>query len=88
MAPNIDYNGVDMLPAGAVLGDEDYWTDFSRPANTALAIEWIERQIGNLVICVFNCFTLETCLCCIGLFNRKSGIFCCHASPCGVCYQQ
>ena len=49
MAPDIDYNGVDMLPAGAVLGDEDYWTDFSRPADSALAIEWIERQIGESV---------------------------------------
>mmetsp|Transcript_352 Transcript_352/g.839 ORF Transcript_352/g.839 Transcript_352/m.839 type:complete len:517 (+) Transcript_352:48-1598(+) len=47
VAPNIDYNGVDMLPAGAVLGDADYWTDFSRPADSALAIEWIERQIEN-----------------------------------------
>ena len=53
VAPNIDYNGVDMLPAGAVLGDEDYWIDFSRPADTALAIQWIERQIGmSLYVCM------------------------------------
>lgn len=47
VAPDIEHNGVDMLPAGAVLGDADYWTDFSRPADSALAIEWIERQIAN-----------------------------------------
>lgn len=47
VAPNILWNGINMLPAGAVMGDEGYWTDYSRPANSALAIAWIERQIGE-----------------------------------------
>ena len=47
VAPDILWRGVNMLPAGAVLGDVDYWTDFSQPADTAIAIEWIERQIGK-----------------------------------------
>ena len=37
-----------MLPTGAVLGGEAYWTDYTQPANTAEAIGWIERQIGVL----------------------------------------
>jgi peptidoglycan/xylan/chitin deacetylase (PgdA/CDA1 family) len=47
VAPDIVRGGVHMLPAGAVLGGTDYWTDFLLNASLAEAINWIELQIEN-----------------------------------------
>lgn len=45
VAPNIIWNGIAMLPAGAVLGDVHYWEDFSGPASVDDAVAWIDAQI-------------------------------------------
>ena len=47
VAPNIFSSGVAMLPAGAVLGNADYWEDNSGPADLFSAVNWIEAQIDN-----------------------------------------
>mmetsp|Transcript_941 Transcript_941/g.2035 ORF Transcript_941/g.2035 Transcript_941/m.2035 type:complete len:1562 (+) Transcript_941:110-4795(+) len=47
VAPNIFSSGVAMLPAGAVLGNADYWEDNSGPADLFSAVSWIEAQIDN-----------------------------------------
>lgn len=47
VAPNIMWNGISMLPAGAVLGGMDYWEDFSKPASLDDAVAWIDAQITN-----------------------------------------
>lgn len=46
VAPNIEWNGVFSLPAGAVLGGDDYWEDYNLPASVSDAVGWIEAQIG------------------------------------------
>ncbi len=46
VAPNITWNGIAMLPAGAVLGDADYWQDFSGTASVEDALGWINAQIA------------------------------------------
>jgi hypothetical protein len=46
VAPNIMWNGVYSLPAGAVMGKEAYWNDYQQPASVADAVGWIEAQIG------------------------------------------
>ena len=47
VAPDIVRKGVNMLPAGAVLGGEGYWQDFLLDASLSEAINWVELQIGN-----------------------------------------
>mmetsp|Transcript_3488 Transcript_3488/g.5439 ORF Transcript_3488/g.5439 Transcript_3488/m.5439 type:complete len:1094 (+) Transcript_3488:90-3371(+) len=47
VAPNIVRNDIHILPAGAVLGDELYWEDYSRPGDIDKAKGWIESQIAN-----------------------------------------
>eukprot|EP00602_Paraphysomonas_sp_CaronLab_P002858 CAMPEP_0185029044 /NCGR_PEP_ID=MMETSP1103-20130426/15118_1 /TAXON_ID=36769 /ORGANISM="Paraphysomonas bandaiensis, Strain Caron Lab Isolate" /LENGTH=301 /DNA_ID=CAMNT_0027563653 /DNA_START=46 /DNA_END=948 /DNA_ORIENTATION=+ len=46
VAPNITYDGLYMLPAGAVLGDTGYWNNYLLPANASIAADWIEAQIA------------------------------------------
>ena len=50
VSPDLYQSGVFMLPAGAVLGGQDYWTDFSLDANLADAIKWIEHQICKFLM--------------------------------------
>lgn len=47
VAPNLTWNGLTMLPAGAVLGNRKYWNDYSLPANLTQAIGWVENQLGE-----------------------------------------
>lgn len=47
VAPNIMWNGIYSIPAGAVLGKEAYWDDYHQPASVADAVGWIESQIGK-----------------------------------------
>jgi peptidoglycan/xylan/chitin deacetylase (PgdA/CDA1 family) len=47
VAPDIMWNGVYSLPAGAVLGKEAYWTNYNLPASLADATGWIDAQIGK-----------------------------------------
>ena len=47
VAPSIEQDDVCMLPAGAVLGDIDYWADNSGPADLFSAVSWIEMQIDQ-----------------------------------------
>lgn len=46
VAPNIIANGIYMLPAGAVLGNIDYWSDYQLSASVSDAVMWIETQIA------------------------------------------
>jgi peptidoglycan/xylan/chitin deacetylase (PgdA/CDA1 family) len=52
VAPNIMWNGVYSLPAGAVLGGEAYWNDYQLPGSLADAAGWIGAQIGMSSACV------------------------------------
>lgn len=52
VAPDLQWNGITMLPAGAMLGDTRYWNDYSRPGNLTAAIHWVEGQVGKWFICV------------------------------------
>jgi peptidoglycan/xylan/chitin deacetylase (PgdA/CDA1 family) len=45
VAPNILYNGISMLPAGAVLGYEEHWRDSTLPINANRAKKWLMDQI-------------------------------------------
>jgi hypothetical protein len=47
VAPDIMWNGVYSLPAGAVLGKEDYWTNYALPGAVVDAVGWIDAQIGK-----------------------------------------
>eukprot|EP00602_Paraphysomonas_sp_CaronLab_P005520 CAMPEP_0185024902 /NCGR_PEP_ID=MMETSP1103-20130426/8059_1 /TAXON_ID=36769 /ORGANISM="Paraphysomonas bandaiensis, Strain Caron Lab Isolate" /LENGTH=1367 /DNA_ID=CAMNT_0027557985 /DNA_START=157 /DNA_END=4260 /DNA_ORIENTATION=+ len=47
VAPNIIMDGVYHLPAGAVMGDDLYWSDPSRPASLEYSLSWIESQLAN-----------------------------------------
>ena len=47
VAPNITWNGIAMLPAGAVLGNTSYWEDFSGEASVENAVAWINAQISG-----------------------------------------
>jgi hypothetical protein len=46
-APGFKKNGAFSFPAGAVLGDQNYWDDFSQPPSQSGAQAWIEAQIGK-----------------------------------------
>ena len=70
VAPDIIRDGVHMLPAGAVLGGEDYWTDFLLNASLADAISWIESQIGTNILSILSFSIL---LFCIFLFDISHG---------------
>jgi hypothetical protein len=45
-APDLMWNGVYMLPSGAVLGDMEYWRDRTRPGSVQNATSWMSAQIG------------------------------------------
>lgn len=47
VAPNLLWNGIYSLPAGAVLGNIDYWTNYQLPGSVAEASGWITEQIGK-----------------------------------------
>jgi peptidoglycan/xylan/chitin deacetylase (PgdA/CDA1 family) len=47
VAPHLEWRGITMLPAGAVLGNTRYWNDYSLPANLTAAIHWVESQVGT-----------------------------------------
>ena len=47
VAPDIVRDDMYMLPAGAVLGGEEYWNNFVMNASLSDAINWIELQIGG-----------------------------------------
>ena len=47
VAPNLKVNGVYMLPAGAVLGGEAYWTHYLLPASVDDAVQWVNQQLAN-----------------------------------------
>jgi hypothetical protein len=52
VAPDIMWNGIAMLPAGAVLGGMQYWEDFTQPASLDDAVAWANSQIDNQGFCV------------------------------------
>lgn len=66
--PNLTWDSIAMMPAGAVI---DSWTDFTQPASTAVATAWATAQIANQGFAVFmlhpqefatdaNCTQLDT----------------------------
>ena len=61
-APNIDQDGVCMLPVGAVLGGREYWEDNSGPADLFSAVSWIEAQISQQGFSVLQLNPLEFAL--------------------------
>jgi hypothetical protein len=50
VAPDIIRNGMYKLPAGAVLGGYDYWEDYMLDASLGEAVNWIDLQIGALIV--------------------------------------
>jgi peptidoglycan/xylan/chitin deacetylase (PgdA/CDA1 family) len=74
-APNITWNGVYMLSAGAVLGGDEYWEDTSLPASTTDAMNWMNAQIKNqgftvLMLHPFE-FTTDESACSVDQIDRK-----------------
>jgi peptidoglycan/xylan/chitin deacetylase (PgdA/CDA1 family) len=65
VAPDIEWNGVYSLPAGAVLGKEAYWNDYQQPASLADAVGWIESQIGKRYFSL--CYIAVTNARCVGV---------------------
>lgn len=47
VAPYINEGGIYRLPAGAVLGGTEYWTNYHAPASFEAALGWINAQIGK-----------------------------------------
>lgn len=58
VAPNLTWNGLTMLPAGAVMGNVSYWRDGTQSTTLAAAIASVESQIGMMCVCVSFCFLL------------------------------
>lgn len=50
VAPHLLWNGVYMLPAGATMGDLDYWEHRFGRMSVDSATEWIDTQIGKRII--------------------------------------
>jgi peptidoglycan/xylan/chitin deacetylase (PgdA/CDA1 family) len=59
VAPHINNDGVYMLPAGAVLGDADYWEDNSLPADFHSALAWVKEQVARQGFSVITLSPIE-----------------------------
>ena len=59
VAPNISYEGLYMLPTGAVMGAAPYFKDFLEPASLEDAVGWMEAQIANQGFSVLMLHPLE-----------------------------
>lgn len=75
-APDIFREGSYLLPAGAVLGGNSYWSNKVQPGNVSEAVKWVESQIlnQNFSVVMLNPYEFSTSTECVSVDEDKIAV--------------